>query len=343
VITYNWKQEYAVETTHNPVIEFLKKEGYNSRVALIPLHSWVNLGDPAVAGRPEIQAQIGLLCQYQKEWLQKQFPYNDIASLDVVQLPRVPLDYQDFEVALSANPIRHWQLTGTKYLLGVADIRQILGLAAEPSPIHVAHNPNGQELRFELVPKAGLAQADTEEDVTAALMSNGRFGIFEVAGALPRVAMADQWKVIADPKAALAYLASPGFDPAKSVVLEAGPPSAATGAGVARAEVLSYHPKRVSVRTRATAPRVVLLNNKFDPNWHARIDGQPAKLVRCNYIAQGVLVPPGEHTVVFQYQPSLTPFAVSACTVAGALAGVAGLACARRRKEETKAEKGPTN
>ena len=46
---------------------------------------------------------------------------------------------------------------------------------------------------------------------------------------------------------------------------------------------------------------MLLLNDKFDPNWHVFVDGKPASLLRCNFIMRGVYLTPGAHTVEFKF------------------------------------------
>ena len=41
------------------------------------------------------------------------------------------------------------------------------------------------------------------------------------------------------------------------------------------------------------------------------VNGQPAPLLRCNYLMRGVQVPAGGSTVVFRFQPSLTGMKVT--------------------------------
>ena len=53
-------------------------------------------------------------------------------------------------------------------------------------------------------------------------------------------------------------------------------------------EFKSYSPKQIVFATNATAPSVLLLNDKYDPNWRVTVDGKPAELLRCNYIMRGV-------------------------------------------------------
>jgi hypothetical protein len=60
---------------------------------------------------------------------------------------------------------------------------------------------------------------------------------------------------------------------------------------------------------------VLLLNDRFDPNWNVRVDGKPETLLRCNYIMRGVYLPPGAHTIEFRFQPPVGPLYVSLAAV----------------------------
>jgi len=55
----------------------------------------------------------------------------------------------------------------------------------------------------------------------------------------------------------------------------------------------------------------LLLNDRFDPDWNVRVDGQRAKLLRCNYIMRGVYLTPGVHRVEFRFQPPFRTLYVS--------------------------------
>ena len=58
-------------------------------------------------------------------------------------------------------------------------------------------------------------------------------------------------------------------------------------------------------------PSVLLLNDKFDPNWHVFVDGKPAPLLRCNFIMRGVYLPAGAHTVEFKFSAPMGPLYVT--------------------------------
>ena len=89
---------------------------------------------------------------------------------------------------------------------------------------------------------------------------------------------------------------------------------------------------RINIRAQADTPTVVMLNNKFNDGWHARVDGKAAKLMRCNYLAQGVLVPKGEHDVEFEYRTNTLFFWVSVVPVVGAIGGLAWLRFGPKRQ-----------
>ena len=73
----------------------------------------------------------------------------------------------------------------------------------------------------------------------------------------------------------------------------------------------NYTSRKVEPRASAATPSVLLLNDKFDPGWEVWVDGQSAKLLRCNFLMRGVQVPAGEHTIAFQFRPRRVALYVS--------------------------------
>jgi hypothetical protein len=93
----------------------------------------------------------------------------------------------------------------------------------------------------------------------------------------------------------------------------AAPPASAatTNKEAGTAEITSYWPKKIVLQAKPNAQSLLLLDDKYDPNWRVSVDGKPAELLRCNYIARGVELAPGEHTVIFEFAPSNTGLYVS--------------------------------
>jgi hypothetical protein len=232
-------------------------------------------------------------------------------------MPRVPEDLAAFDSRFfpqsSADLVRvarHWQLTNTRYLLGAAAFLDLLNRQFDPTQ----HRFRIAE-RFDILPKAGVAHPTKLEELTGVPDTNGPFALFEFTGALPRARLYANWQVSTNDQAALDQLASPSFDPENNVlvsgVLTNAPTASAGNQNPGEVKFASYLPKDIIFNTTATAPAVLLLNDRFDPNWKVFVDGKPETLLRCNYLMRGVFLPPGSHKVEFRFGQPMDTFYVS--------------------------------
>jgi len=48
----------------------------------------------------------------------------------------------------------------------------------------------------------------------------------------------------------------------------------------------------------------LFFSDTFFPGWKALVDGVPAKIYRANYAFRAVLLPAGEHEVLWTYEPT---------------------------------------
>lgn len=332
VVTYNWKERYALD----PVTDSLRQDAHQHRVTVFPLDRFLRMETLGPEYGPLVQSYSHLRAFYSVEWLQHQFQYYNVQALDLVQMPRMPKDYENFLVALSPAPFRYWQLTNTRYLLAPAALLNTLNQAAG-----TAEPQFRTVMQFDVVPRPGLAEVAKYEDFTVVANTNGQYAVFAYAAALPRVALYSNWQVQTNDQQTLRLLPAPEFDPTK-VVLVASPIAASpsTNAPGGTVSFAGYAPKHIQLKTKAATDTILLLNDKYDPNWEVRVDGKPAPLLRCNYIMRGVQVPAGEHTVEFRFAPSLVGLYVS---VAAVVVGI-GLLCflgfsSNRRKDECAGER----
>jgi len=302
ILTWDYEQKYAT----NPIIDFLRNKPYEHRVALLPLRAPPSL---------DLVNQL-----YRIEWAQHHFLYYNVQSLDVVQMPRVPEDLAAFETVLAPTKdqpwhlSRRWQLTNTRYLIGAADFLPLLNQQIDPEQ----HRFRIAE-RFQIVPKSGEVNPTKLEQLTAAPATNGPFAVFEFTGALPRAKLYTHWQTSTNEAANLAELGNASFDPEKTVLVTGSLPTAAPTTTAAssdgKVEFESYAPKDLVFKANATAGSVLLLNDRFDPNWKVTVDGKPETLLHCNYLMRGVYVPAGAHTVEFKFQPPMNTFYVSLLAV----------------------------
>jgi uncharacterized membrane protein YfhO len=68
------------------------------------------------------------------------------------------------------------------------------------------------------------------------------------------------------------------------------------------AEIVNETNTMVVVKTESDIPALLSLAEAWHPNWTATIDGQPTVVGRVNDAFRGVVVPAGEHTVIFSYR-----------------------------------------
>jgi hypothetical protein len=110
-----------------------------------------------------------------------------------------------------------------------------------------------------------------------------------------------------------------------------GGPDPASGSG--EAHLRSYTPNEVSLAVSAEQPGLLFVSEIYHPNWRAWIDGEPAAIYRTNVAFRGVVVPRGEHELVFRYRSSELVFGgtISAVTVVLTVLGGAALGFRSRR------------
>jgi hypothetical protein len=315
-------QKYA----SNPVLEMLAQKPYEQRVAVLPFAS------------PSVFSQL-----YDIEWKQQLFPYNNIQSLDIIMMPRAPVEYIGFESALffdrTANTLhrvtRRWQLTNTRYLLGPVQLAPgTETLALLNQQIDPGQQRFRIHTRFDIAPKPGIPSPTGLDELTAVIKPDGQYAVFDFTGALPRAKLYTNWQVSTNDEATLTNLASARFNPEQTVLVADPLPalgvSGATNQTAATVEFVSYAPKRIALQASAAVPSVLLLNDKFNPDWKVLVDGKAEKLLRCNYLMRGVYLPAGAHAVEFRFEPNVGGLYVSLAALLGGLSLLGYLAFSTR-------------
>lgn len=305
---------------NNPLISTLAKSPHEGRVTISPLPS-------------------GLLNQlYRIEWLQHQFLYNNVQSLDLVQMPRMATDHEAFERRFTITGDtnthylagRRWELTNTRWILGGTNDVAFFNRQFDPakSRFTVASN-----FVVGLRPGTKNPNAPGTEDFTTQFNSAGPYSLIRFDGALPRARLYSQWQVQTNDATTLETLAKREFDPQATVIVNApiAPSDAALGQAVGEVITQSYRPKEIRLTAQATGDSVLLLNDHWSAHWRVTVDGQPSELLRCNYVMRGVRLSPGSHEVVFRFQPPMTWLYVSLASLLGGF-GLLGFVIVDERK-----------
>ncbi len=133
-----------------------------------------------------------------------------------------------------------------------------------------------------------------------------RFRLYENQQALPWFYLVPEAEVLDSGEAVLARLVSGRADPQRVALLERVPAVRLDGTGDQagdRVERLAYDPAAglISLRTRSTGPRLLVVSENYQSNWSVWVDGQEAEMLRVNYVWKGVALPAGEHEVELRY------------------------------------------
>jgi len=332
IIFWNYKEKYEVGNPE-PVIKFLATKPYEHRVAYLL---------PPPLPTPDACAPFHEL--YGIEWTQQLFPFYNIQTLDIVQMPRMPEDLAAFNGALQIGVkedaqgrpslddktfyrlVRLWELTGTRYLVGPAIFPMGNNYAPMDALLNAQFDGGRQRFRilqkFKLGPRPGVerpvqysqVQGVPSDDPQAAI-----YGLIEFSGALPRANLFSNWQVITNEQATLDMLASQSFDPAKTVLLPKPLPGGVKPAGTnensGTVTFSSYEPADIKLDATAAKPSVLMLCDKYDPDWQVWVDGKQSEVLVCNYLMRGVYLDAGHHEVEFKFRPNIKMFYVNLAAI----------------------------
>jgi len=163
-----------------------------------------------------------------------------------------------------------------------------------------------------------IDEAKTSHPIDPALIDSDEWRLVEEAGAarvyenlraMPRAWLANE-VVSVNPDQALDAIKTGrlpdgrSFDPARTALVEA--PVVLNSQSVdsrASATIAALSGNHMEVRTSSANAAVLITSDAFYPGWRASVDRQEATLYRVDYAIRGVMLPPGPHTVTFDYRP----------------------------------------
>jgi hypothetical protein len=159
----------------------------------------------------------------------------------------------------------------------------------------------------------------------------GTFAVLRNPNPLPRAHLARRTRFVGSDADALALLSAGAHDPHAAALLVGAPDEHGDGdasvAAIMPLDVAEDSPERVRVSLPPGSGGAVVLADAWAPGWSASIDGEPRRLYQANYFGRGVLVGPGDRSVMFVYDPpGLRPglwIALGAASTAVSLAWIA--------------------
>jgi hypothetical protein len=165
--------------------------------------------------------------------------------------------------------------------------------------------------------------------------STDGYDMLEVYGWQPRASVVPSWTQVGSTADAFRQVLRPGFDPARTAVVERDPGIAPVeGALPGTADYIESDPEHVTVSVNTTAPSLVVVRNSYDEGWHATVDGVPAPVLAVDGFLQGVAVGAGRHDVRLTYLDPALARGIAASAIVWALLGIAlaGAVVVERRR-----------
>lgn len=267
--------------------------------------------------RDQSGSRVALVMQegFYNQWLSQLFPYHGIKSINITQMPRMPIDYQQYLTAVGQNPLRHWELGAVRFVLGPGQIWS--QISSEP----------GLRDRFDLIFAYNVEPENGGVEVIPASETQpGRHVLLRHRAPHPRYALVAGWDEVPD-DVALNRLTAPDFVPFERVLISGTPPDVnlpePEGQGLSGSvRRMDYRPGYVQLQVSAESPSILRVADKYDPHWKAEINGVPAPVMRVDYLVQGVFVAAGMHDITLRYAPPNTTLWVQVgglCIALGAL------------------------
>ncbi|HXY54139.1 MAG TPA: YfhO family protein [Nitrospirota bacterium] len=108
----------------------------------------------------------------------------------------------------------------------------------------------------------------------------------------------------ADDKGALMFALEPNAISSGFVVLESSVPTD-YAPSYGDAKIIQDEPEHTALETRSDHRALLVLNDAYAPGWTVSVDGHASEILPANYLARGVWVEAGTHSVVFEYHTPL--------------------------------------
>ena len=152
------------------------------------------------------------------------------------------------------------------------------------------------------------AETDRQSDESSPI--EHEYTIYENLHSLPRAWMVPRVTRLgdADAQAAIRFGQLPDgtrFDPRLVAIVDPDDPDIGTQdfAGQMRAQVDQIVDGRITITANSERGGFLVLSETSYPGWRARVDGEVTAILRTDVSLQGVRVPPGTHTVLFEFAP----------------------------------------
>lgn len=218
--------------------------------------------------------------------LQNQLNTRRISCLDISAASRIPDALNALFTGLASEPERLWFLAGVKNrLISQGDFATL-----KNNP-RVLANIKGADGYM-------LGPTDSPDVPSHALVKFRDY--------LAKATFVPGAEVIPQDKDQLARLKDPAWDPRQTVLLASAAPAETTSTVAVtppapKVDLRAYTTHRIDAAVAAAPAGYLLINDAWDPDWSATVNGRPAPVLRADFMLRAVPVPAGDSKVVLTY------------------------------------------
>ncbi|MBI4534868.1 MAG: YfhO family protein [Ignavibacteriae bacterium] len=124
-------------------------------------------------------------------------------------------------------------------------------------------------------------------------------------GMLPRAFFVGNAVIASNQSEVFTTMNSSEFNPSNTAVLEEPLPIDVRWPDTASVAITEYKSTRITVRAVTSSPALLVLSETYYPaGWKAFVDGVETAIFKTNYILRSVIVPAGDHEVMFKFEPT---------------------------------------
>lgn len=130
--------------------------------------------------------------------------------------------------------------------------------------------------------------------------------VYSLDKKLPRCYLSHNWKSAASHNEVLSAIVSPlepGWNPWLSTYIEGATQPLQQVSPPEEVSIEQKSPEIIEIHTTTKAPAYLVLCDQAYSGWKAYVDKKETQILKANAFNRAVFLPPGDHSIIFQYQP----------------------------------------
>ena len=141
------------------------------------------------------------------------------------------------------------------------------------------------------------------ESFGSAVWSDEKYEIYENTTAYPRAYVVHDYIVANSDQEIIDNILADDTDLRKTAILEEKPQDAIEPCkGEDKVAIVNYSANRIELDVSGDCSGLLFLSDNYYLGWNVYIDNSKGKIYRANYTFRAVVVPQGEHKVIFKYE-----------------------------------------